>query len=226
MNTDLAERCRRIPVGVLNDVLVKAGAPHQVLSHEIRAHDGMPPFAGPAFCVRGERTMGGPGQTDLRFEMYRRFRSDSVLVIGSGAFRPSGTIGENMTAALKVKGCIGVVTDGGYRDREGIAALGVPVRAAFVSPVNSGGNYAIVAFDVAVTLPGQTTLAVTVSPGDMIVSDGDGTVVIPAEAVNSVVEDAEAVLLIEDRTRELILAGTDAEAAYGTNPRFKHVRLI
>ena len=223
---DLADRYRAIPVAVLNDVLVKAGRPHQVLSHEIKALDGLPAFAGPAFCVRGERKMGGPGQADLRFEMYRRFRSGSVLVIASGGYRPSGVLGENMTAALKARGCRGVVSDGGYRDRESIAASGVPIRAVFVSPVSSGGNFAYVELDVSVALPGQTASTVLVHAGDMVVSDSDGTIIVPARGLQTILEDTETVMTIEDRTRELILQGEDAERAYKANDRFSHVRAI
>ncbi len=224
--SDLADRYRAIPVAVLNDVLVKAGKPHQVLNQEIRALDGLPPFAGPAFCVRGERKMGGPGQEDLRFEMYRRFRTGSVLVIASGGYRPSGVLGENMTASLKARGCRGIVSDGGYRDRESIAASGIPVRAVFVTPVSSGGNFAYVELDVSVSLPGQTSSTVRISGGDMVVSDGDGTIIVPSHGIETILEDAEKVMTIEDRTRELILRGEDAEDAYKANDRFSHIRPI
>jgi regulator of RNase E activity RraA len=225
MNEDLAQRYRRIPVGVLNDVLVKAGKPHQVLSSDIRGFDGLPPFAGPAFCVRGERRMGS-GPADLRFEIYRQFRTASVLVIASGAYRPTAVLGENMTTALQQRGCAGVVVDGGYRDRQGIAEMGIPVRAMFVTPVASAGNFAFVEIDARVVLPGQSSSTVAIGPGDMIVGDEDGVIVVPAQGVQTILEDAEKVIEAESRTRDLILAGQDAEQAYKANDRFSHVRPI
>ncbi len=225
MSENLATRYRSIPVGVLHDVLVNAGQPHQVLSSDIRSFDGLPPFAGPAFCVRGERKMG-KAPADCRFEMYRQFRAGSVLVIASGGYRPTAVLGENMTTALRQRGCTGVIIDGGYRDKQGIAEMGVPVRAMYVTPVASGGNFAFVDVDASVVMPGQSSTTVAVGPGDMIVGDEDGVVVVPARGVQTILEDAEEVIRAESRTRDLILAGRDAEQAYKANDRFSHVRPI
>ncbi|MES2535655.1 MAG: RraA family protein [Pseudomonadota bacterium] len=226
IDTNTCERYKRIPVAVLNDVMVKAGCPDQVLSHEIKSSDGLPSFAGPAFCVRGERTAGGSGKPDVRFEMYRQFRSGSVLIIATGGYRSTAVLGENMTVALKMRGCQGIVVDGGYRDKSSIAEAGIPVRAMFVSPVASSGRFALVEFDVSVTLPGQSTPEVQIHAGDLVVGDEEGTIIIPARGVQTILEDAEKVIEAERRTRDLILAGEDAEKAYKSNDRFGHVRPI
>jgi len=67
---------------------------------------------------------------------------------------------------------------------------------------------------------------VAIGPGDMIVGDEDGVIVVPAQGVQTILEDAEKVIEAESRTRDLILAGQDAEQAYKANDRFSHVRPI
>lgn len=226
MVEDLAARYRSVPVGVLHDVLGKAGWPHQVLHSDIKAFDGLPPFAGPAYCVRGEQRLQGAGSADIRFDLYRRFKSGSILVIATGGYRASAMFGENVIAALKMRGCQGLVTDGGYRDKEGIARLSMPVRASYVSPASSSGTFAFVELETSIDLPGQTAPTVRINPGDMIVGDGDGVIVVPASGIRTVIEDVEGVIAAEDRTRDMILAGEDAERAYRANERFSHVRPI
>ncbi|GAA5232206.1 RraA family protein [Verticiella sediminum] len=226
LSPDLLERYRRIPVAVLSDVMAKAGCPDQLLSHELRSFDGSGSFAGPAFCVRGQSTGGNEHPPDIRFEMYRRIHRGAVMVVATGGYRTTAILGENMTVALKQRGCQAIVLDGPYRDRSSIAALGVPVRARFVTPTASGGRYAIVACDEAVQMPGQSQPAVTVHPGDLVVGDEEGVIVIPRRGVHSIAEDAERVIAAEERTRERMQAGEDAEQAYKANDRFGHVRKI
>lgn len=224
-NRTLADRYAGIPVGVLSDVLTRAGRPHQVLRHSFLPLAGLAGFAGPAFCVRGERKSGRQGP-DLRFEMYRRIRAGSILVLASNGFGPGAVLGENMVTALRQGGCRGIVLDGGFRDRLGISEMGMPVRAMFVTPVASGGQFDIAELDAQVNLPGQSAEDVTIFPGDMVVGDEDGVIVIPAAGSQTVLEDAETVIEAEARTRAMILEGEDAERAYQAHDRFGHVRPV
>ncbi|MBW6399283.1 RraA family protein [Roseomonas sp. HJA6] len=224
---DLSGRYAQVPVGVLSDVLAKAGAPYQVLSREMRAFAELPPFAGPAFCVRARRAMGGaPPVKDLRFDLYRQFRREAVLIMATGGYGLSAVLGENVAASLRQSGCVGIVTDGGYRDRDGIAALGMPMRACYLTPMSSGGQMAIAELDVTVTLPGEAYGTVEISPGDMVVGDADGVIVVPQRGLTTILEDAERLIVIEARTRSMIESGEDSEVAYKANERFGHIRRI
>lgn len=223
---ELLARYRRIPVAVLSDVMTKAGCPDQVLSHALRSFDGLGSFAGPAFCVRGQSAGGNDRPKDIRFEMYRRIRPGAVMLVATGGYRSTAILGENMTVALQQRGCQAIVLDGPYRDRASIAALGVPVRARFVTPIASAGRYAIVACDEPVQMPGQAQPGVSVHPGDLIVGDEEGVIAIPRRGVLSIAEDAEHVIAAEERTRAAMQAGGDAEQAYRANDRFGHVRRI
>jgi 4-hydroxy-4-methyl-2-oxoglutarate aldolase len=226
IESDFYEKLKQVPVAILSDVMTKAGLPDRVLSCRIRALAGHDTFAGPAFCVQADATASALDLPDRRFEMYRRMPAGAVVVMSTGQYARTAAMGENMVTAMKMRGCVGVVTDSGYRDMASIARDGLPVRAMFVSPVSSAGQLRFVALDEPVIMPGQTVPFVHVTPGDVIVSDDEGTLVIPAQHAHSIYEDAQGVFDAEERTRALILAGRDVEEAYKANDRFGHVRKV
>jgi 4-hydroxy-4-methyl-2-oxoglutarate aldolase len=197
----LIERLEKLPVAIVSDVLRYAGAPHQVLHHSIQSLGPMSgkSIAGPVFCVRGERLLGGVAPKNLRPEMFRRMPANSVIVMAAAGYEDAVVLGENIALSLQVRGCKAVVTDGGIRDRDSIAQMNMRVFTRFVSPLSSGQQWVTVELDAPVTVPGQAA---------------------------TVVEDAERVQEIENRTREGLLAGGDPEAVYAALPRFDGVRCI
>jgi regulator of RNase E activity RraA len=76
----------------------------------------------------------------------------------------------------------------------------------------------------AVHLPGQTSARIEIRDGDYIVGDGDGVVVIPAEVVGQIVEDAEELLRIEKKIGIELRAGGARHEVFKANPRFAHIR--
>lgn len=98
-----------------------------------------------------------------------------------------------MSAGVQQRGAVGAVVDGGVRDLHQIAALDFPVFAAYRSPLDIRGRGEMVSFGGPVVCRG-----VPVAPGDLVFADANGTVVVPAEAVEDVLA------LCEDRVgREL-----------------------
>jgi regulator of RNase E activity RraA len=219
----LIARLERLPAAVVSDVLRQIGRPHQVLHHAVArlSADGGT-VAGPAFCVRGERRLGAssPDAPNLRHEMYRRMPAGSVVVVASGGYRDAVVFGENVALSLKVRACRAIVTDGGVRDREAMRTLGIPVYAGFVTPLSGGGEWTTRALDEPVALPGQSCAFVTVAPGDLVVGDADGVVIVPADLASRVVADAEHALEMERRTRLALIEGRDPEEAYAAFKRF------
>ena len=92
-------------------------------------------------------------------------------------------IGNLMSTTAKVRGLAGAVIDGGARDIEEIEAIGFPVFSRSVTPATSVGRYVSVAKQVPVTCAG-----VLVRPGDYIVGDRDGVVVVPVEKIPEVIK--------------------------------------
>ena len=227
-SSELNARFAKVPVSILSDVMRYAGISSHLVRHDIRPIGPCEAFAGPAFCVKGEQILGGAltAAADRRFEMFCRQPSGALLVLASGEYEPAVVFGENVALALQVRGCAGIITDGGIRDRDAIVGMKLPVCARFVTPLSSSKQWVTTGIDIPVTLPGQMSSFVEVNPGDMVVCDGDGIAIVPKRGAVSILEDAEAVLATEGQTRDRILRGEDPEAVYGALPRFKHVRPV
>ena len=92
-------------------------------------------------------------------------------------------MGNLMATTAKVRGLAGAVVDGGVRDVEEITQIGFPVYSRSITPATSVGRLVSVSKNEPVTCAG-----VRVRPGDFIMGDWDGVVVIPVEAAAKVVE--------------------------------------
>jgi 4-hydroxy-4-methyl-2-oxoglutarate aldolase len=110
------------------------------------------------------------------------------------------------------------LVDGGIRDIEWIAKQGFPVYARYRTPVQSIGRWKVTAWQVPAYLPGATKQHVIVNPGDFVLGDADGVIVVPADAVEKVLNEAERLTATEVRIRSELDAGATLEqvlAKYG-----------
>lgn len=92
-------------------------------------------------------------------------------------------MGNLMATTAKVRGLEGAVIDGAARDVEEVTRIGFPIFSRAISPATSVGRYVSVAKQIPVTCGG-----ILVRPGDYIVGDSDGVVVVPQEAAARVLE--------------------------------------
>jgi regulator of RNase E activity RraA len=121
----------------------------------------------------------------------------------------AGTIGDILALRAHVRGAAGVVTDGAVRDRDAVAAVGLAVFAAAAHPAVLGRVH--VPWDVDVPIACGNAL---VEPGDVVVGDGDGVVVIPPELVAEVLSEAEEQELEESFIAERVAEGASVEGLY------------
>ncbi|WP_349426685.1 fumarylacetoacetate hydrolase family protein [Microbacterium sp. LWS13-1.2] len=110
-----------------------------------------------------------------------------VVVIEARGEAGSGTLGDILAIRAHARGAAGIVTDGGVRDAAAVAAVGIPVYSSGVHPAVLGRKH--VPWDADLTIACGGT---TVQPGDVIVGDADGVVVIPPAIVEEVVDGALA----------------------------------
>jgi 4-hydroxy-4-methyl-2-oxoglutarate aldolase len=122
-----------------------------------------------------------PGDNLALHEALYEAPAGSVLVIDAFDFVEAGPFGEILAVAAQVRGIVGLVTSGSVRDRDAIAALGFPVFAKGLS-VKGTDKHAPARLG-AVVIDG-----VVVNPGDWVLGDSDGVVVIPAAAVDEVLQ--------------------------------------
>jgi 2-keto-4-pentenoate hydratase/2-oxohepta-3-ene-1,7-dioic acid hydratase in catechol pathway/regulator of RNase E activity RraA len=110
-----------------------------------------------------------------------------VIVIEARGEAGSGTLGDILALRAQARGAAGIVTDGGVRDYDAVAAIGLPVFSRGAHPAVLGRKHVPWEHDVAVGCGGTT-----VEPGDVIVGDSDGVLVIPPGMVEEVVDAALA----------------------------------
>ena len=110
---------------------------------------------------------------------------DFVVIDASGV--DAGLMGSENTLTCLRRGCRGIVTSGGVRDTDEVILQGIPVWSRMVSKSMVQGRLQYDAKDVPVAVGG-----VTVCPGDVVVADGDGVVVVPRKYAADVAREAHA----------------------------------
>lgn len=128
--------------------------------------------------------------------------SGEVVVIATSASNDSAFWGELFSAAALGAGVAGVVTDGNLRDTDKIANLGFPAFSPGRRPLDFRSRMRIVDRDAPISLYG-----VRIAPGDMIVADDDGVVVVPAVHQDEVLEIARKRAASESTVLTELLAG-------------------
>jgi len=204
---DPAEQPADSPAPALSDELRAklAAAPVAGLSGQLRKKgldnvhiDGVRPLHPDAKLVGTARTLRFvPNREDLfrshgggynaQKRAFDAVDAGEVLVIEARGETGSGTLGDVLAIRAHARGAAGIVTDGGVRDSEAVAAVGIPVFTSGAHPAVLGRKHVPWDADVAVACGGATVL-----PGDVIVGDADGVIVIPAALVEEVVDAALA----------------------------------
>ena len=135
-------------------------------------------------------------------------RPGEVILVAAGGSARAACWGELFSTAARVRGARGTLIDGYCRDTRSIAALGCPVWCRGTLPVDCKGRAAVTGWRQPAVVGG-----LPVRPGDLVVADADGAVVIPAELIDDTIRLALAKASKEHRLRE-VEAGSTLRAAY------------
>lgn len=200
---------------VLSDSCDEVGHRNQALGPEIRPTDESLILVGRAKTVLWSDWYHVPDGNPYEGEIQAvdSIQPGDIVVMATGASTRNAPWGELMSTACVQRGGRGAVTDGLIRDVKRIRALGLPVFAAGYKPVDSRGRGQVVAFDVPVEISGARIL-----PGDLVVGDLDGVVVVPRAVERQVLELALQKTTAENHTREELEQGAllaDVYAKYG-----------
>jgi 5-oxopent-3-ene-1,2,5-tricarboxylate decarboxylase / 2-hydroxyhepta-2,4-diene-1,7-dioate isomerase len=149
-------------------------------------------FAGPARTLRFvpfrpdlfEQRGGGLNPQKLAFDS---LDAGDVLVIEARGLSEAGTLGDILATRAHVRGAAAVVSDGGLRDVAAVAGIGLPVFAQGGHPSVLGRRHVPWETDVVIACGGAAVV-----PGDYVVGDEDGVVIVPAALVMDVLVSAEA----------------------------------
>jgi 4-hydroxy-4-methyl-2-oxoglutarate aldolase len=213
---DLADRLARCYTGVVFDTLRARGHVDCILPPTIVPLDRGMVAAGPVFTVRGRPdTTVSAHESLLRWTelLARAPRGHVVMTQGNDAER--ALMGELSAETLQFRGVRGYIVDGGCRDTAFIRRLGFAVFCDKATPRDIVGAWVPVAYDEPINF-GQ----VVVRPGDFVLADCDGIVVIPQAIAAEVVAAATASMQTEDKVRAAILSGVDPRQAYLDHGKF------
>ncbi|SEB96454.1 2-keto-4-pentenoate hydratase/2-oxohepta-3-ene-1,7-dioic acid hydratase (catechol pathway) [Paramicrobacterium humi] len=108
-----------------------------------------------------------------------------VLVMEARGESGTGTVGDVLALRAQVRGAAGIVTDGGVRDFEEVSGFDIPVFSKGAHPSVLGRRHVPWDTDVTIACGGAA-----VQPGDLIVGDGDGVIVIPPQLAREVIDEA------------------------------------
>jgi regulator of RNase E activity RraA len=210
------EKLKTVSVATLTTALFKRGLRNQFIQDVHPLNPAAGPMVGEAFTLR---TI--PAREDLnpitvfqdRGHPQRKAIEEcppgAVLVIDSRKDPRAASAGSILVARLMRRGVAGVVTDGGFRDSHEIATFAIPAyhnRPA--APTNLTRHQAL---DINVPIGCGD---VPVFPGDVVVGDPEGVVVIPAHMADEIAAEAVEMTAFEDFVAEEVMKGRSILGLY------------
>jgi regulator of RNase E activity RraA len=206
----MRERFAAVPTAALVDVMDELGRREQTLPPSIRPLVPGMRVAGQAFTVEGGPSGHDDWDAAIRktLGMLGEVPAGCVAVYQSNQDR-SAHFGELSATSLASRGVAGCVIDGGCRDVRRIEEEGFPVFARFVTPEDSTWRWEVTATQVPITIG-----TVRIEPGDWVVGDEDGVVVVPAALAGDVLRVAETKVGTESAIRDAVRDGMTPLEAY------------
>ena len=189
---DLLGRYKSMQAATLHEAMGKRGA----MQHDIR-----PAWPG-SFVVGSALTVfSRPGDNLMLHKAVSMAQPSDILVVTCGGFQEAGIWGEIITVAAKERGIVGIVTDGTIRDTMPIRDLDFPM---FSRGMSMKGTTKMTPGTINNPI---TVCGVTVNPGDIVLGDNDGVVVVPLEEAEAVLAAAIAKERVEADWMKSIRAG-------------------
>jgi 4-hydroxy-4-methyl-2-oxoglutarate aldolase len=209
---DWVNRLVHLYTPVVADVLDRLGYRDQSLRADVR-----PLFPGETVAGVARTVLTIPAPELSPAEPYKgemaavdALRPGDVMLVSSCE---ASFWGELLSTAARYRGCRGVIIDGYTRDIRAIKSMGFPVFCRGVHPADSLGRIDVTAHDVPIECGG-----VAVNPGDLVLADDDGVVIIPFAAAEQTLALAEEKVNGENLVRLKLAEGmtvTEAFRRYG-----------
>jgi regulator of RNase E activity RraA len=170
---------------VISDVFDSLGLQPPVLDNSLIFVGSPHAFAGPAYTITGESVnfSGGDRKKLLAID---EMPAGIVSVWASMDAKGVCCFGDLLASAMRARGCAGAVVDGGIRDASFLESCGMPVVSRYRTPAQGIGRWRVTASQVPVQVRGALTEWLTVEPGDFVVGDADGVIVVPQRLLEEV----------------------------------------
>ncbi len=216
MNPIAHQQLMQVSTATLCTALFKRGLRHQFIQDVRPLQQGLPNMVGPAYTLRyipAREDLNPIGVFQDRDHPQRKAVEEcppgAVLVIDSRKDARAASAGSILVTRLMKRGVAGVVTDGGFRDSPEIALLPFPAYHQRPSaPTNLTLHQAL---DINVPIGCGDA---PVWPGDVVVGDSEGVVIIPAAIAAEVAAEAVEMTAFEDFVTEKVMEGRSILGLY------------
>ncbi len=199
------ERLQHVYVAVVSDALDALGLRHQVMAPRVRPLYVEARVVGRAHPIHFRPAERIPSQEEYHFmeiEAMDSLQPGEVYVAALGDAPSCALWGELFSTCAQARGATGAVIDGPVRDSGMIIAKPFPVFATDFCAADAAGRAEAIAHNVPITCGG-----VLVQPGDYILAEYDGVVVIPHQHIEAVLQPAEVKVRGENTVRAELAAG-------------------
>lgn len=219
LSSETKATLERTSTASLATMLFKRGLRNQFIQGVQRLGGRRPRMVGPAFTLRYI-----PAREDLNpIEVFRdpnhpqrraveEVPTGHILIMDCRQDASAASAGSILLTRLQVRGCGGVVTDGGLRDADEICDLAIPAFCARPSAPTNLTKHQAVDINVPIGCGG-----VAIFPGDIAVGDGDGVVIIPAHLAEEIAAEARGMEAYEAWVVEQVKAGASIIGLYPMN---------
>jgi 4-hydroxy-4-methyl-2-oxoglutarate aldolase len=160
-----------------------------------------PIFPGAAVCGTAVTVLLQPGDNWMLHVAAEHIQPGDVVVAGCASESDDGFFGELLATSFRARGAKGLVIDGGVRDVDALAAMPFPV---FSRAISAKGTVKATLGSVNVPV---ICAGVSVIPGDVVIGDTDGVVIVPAAVAHNVAEAARGREARETEKRAQLAAG-------------------
>jgi len=195
LSATIREALMRVGTSTLTGLLNRRGLKNMYLQDVWPIRPGMPRMVGIAFTMRfiptREDKVGSRGNVQQR--AMEECPPGHVLVVDARGDARAASAGDLYIGRLAARGCAGIVTDGGLRDSEGVLKTGLP--AYHRRPSSPPSPIVHQPYDLGLPI---ACGGVAVYPGDIVVGDCDGVVVIPPDIVDEIAAEAVASTLYDE----------------------------
>jgi len=202
----------RAGTAVISDIFDSEGGTPAILT-SLPSITPSPRFVGPAYTISGETYASAASGDRAKLEAIDAMPAGVVPVWAGGDISGVCCFGDLLAEAMMGRGCTGVVVDGGVRDVGYLATLDMPIIARYRTPAQSIGRWRVTSCQEPVQVRGVLVEWVTVNPGDIVVSDEDGVIIVPSADLERIEKKVKEWALTETESRQAIQDGMSLGAA-------------
>jgi regulator of RNase E activity RraA len=216
LRADTRDKLKKVSTATLATCLFKRNLRNQMIQDVVPLNPGTESMVGPAFTLRYM-----PAREDLnpitafqdpnhpQRKAVEECPAGAVFVIDSRKDARAASAGSILVSRLMVRGVAGIVTDGGFRDAYEIARLAIPAYHHRPSPPTNLTLHQAIDINVPVGCGDAP-----IFPGDILVGDGDGVIVLPAHLADEIADEAFEMTAFEDFVTEEVMKGRSIIGLY------------